>query len=215
MKPLEDLRAGRGPHALGAEQVLDAERRAFQRPGLALGAAGVGGPRPSRSALSGVSTTKAFSGRAASTAVDMRLGDLARRRSDLSARPSRAAFSVSPVRSGHHSTTFGTTKKPSIGLRRIDQHLRRVAAVGDHVLAQRQLSWPPTWSSARRRRCRPRSAARSSARMPLSSRASGSSLSSGSAMRASLATLRTVAASMAMTIPPLFEGRGLAARGAL
>ena len=36
--------------------------------------------------------------------------------------------------------------------------------------------------------------------MPFSSRARGSSFSSGSAMRASLATLRTVAASMAMTI---------------
>uniref|UniRef100_A0A0N4ZAQ8 Amidohydrolase family protein n=1 Tax=Parastrongyloides trichosuri TaxID=131310 RepID=A0A0N4ZAQ8_PARTI len=37
--------AGGRLHALGAEQVLDAQRRAFQRPALALGQTGVAGPR--------------------------------------------------------------------------------------------------------------------------------------------------------------------------
>ena len=53
----EDVRARRGLHAFGAEQVLHAERSAFQRPGLALGAAIVTFSGAMVSALSGVSST--------------------------------------------------------------------------------------------------------------------------------------------------------------
>ena len=37
------MRAGGGAHALGAEHILDGERNAFERPGVALGDARIGG----------------------------------------------------------------------------------------------------------------------------------------------------------------------------
>ena len=67
----QDLAAGRGAHALGAEQILDRQRQAFQRAAPRLW------PRCARrtasaiaSAFSGVSVMKALSGRAFSIADD-------------------------------------------------------------------------------------------------------------------------------------------------
>ena len=60
------------------------------------------------SALSGVSSTKALSARAASTAA-MCAWVISTEEKDFSASPSRAAFRVSEVRSDIYSTTFGTT----------------------------------------------------------------------------------------------------------
>ena len=54
---IEDVRAGGGAHVLGREQVLDAERNAFERPRVAGLEARIRRPRAMASAWSGVSST--------------------------------------------------------------------------------------------------------------------------------------------------------------
>ena len=160
MKPSRMLRAGRGLHALGAEQVLD--RRAARPP--AARPRRVGEPRVGRraaisSAVSGVSVMKAFRrGFSASIASTCARGQLDG--AEIALRPARpcAPARVRSVRL-HHSTTFGTAKKPPsrsgalastfVRHRRHRSPRRRAAAARRCARARRR-------PSARRRRCRPR-----------------------------------------------------------
>src|SRR5215217_3109718 len=149
------------------------------------------------SAFSGVSRTNAFSGRAPSTAATWALV-ISTAENALLLRPSRAALRVSLVRSDMaYSTTLGTTKKPSALL----GALARTRAESPPSVTASSRSGRTAWTTLVSGSTPSVSTSAScsiQAMMPFSSWASGSSRASGSAMRASRATLRTVAASMAI-----------------
>ena len=92
------LRAGGRAHALGAEQVLDPDGHAFQRPGPRPQAMRSSAARAIVQRPSGVSRMKALSGARRRHGVDMGLGDLRPRRT-LSRSPSTAASASVTVRS--------------------------------------------------------------------------------------------------------------------
>ena len=66
---LEDVRRGLRRHALGAEQILDAQRECRTSPGASPAASRASAARACSSAISGVLWTKAFSSSPASIAV--------------------------------------------------------------------------------------------------------------------------------------------------
>ena len=97
LEAVEDVGAGGGEHALGAEEILDAERNAFEQPDLAALAPGIGLPGHGERLLrrlgdEGVEAAMALHDR------EMGLRQLAGAEASL-ARPARASTMVSSVSS--------------------------------------------------------------------------------------------------------------------
>ena len=93
----EDVRAGGGAHALGGEQILDAERNAFERAALALRDLGVRLARHGARLLrrlqhKGIERARRFDRRRCASVSSSEV-------KDFFARPSRASASVSDVKS--------------------------------------------------------------------------------------------------------------------
>ena len=107
----QDLAARRGAHAHGAEQVLDRQRNAQQRPRIPLRQRGIGGARLIHR-LACPTDRYAFS-RGFNASIACRCARVSSSAVNFFARrPSRASAIVSPVRSTeHYSTTLGTAKK--------------------------------------------------------------------------------------------------------
>ena len=103
----QDPRARGRPDAAGAEQILDRERDALERPGLAAGQAPVGLGRHLERPLRGLGDERVQAARGLDR-PDMRQRQFARR--ELFGPQARPRRGEREPRQRAHSTTFGTTK---------------------------------------------------------------------------------------------------------
>ena len=174
------------------------ERHAFERPRLAARDALHRTPRAMASACSGVSVMKALSGRAASIAATC--AAVSSRAENFFARQPVARLGEGEVGQRRLITRPPWARRRSRApcSRRVGQDLVAAIAVAHHVLAHRQRHARRRSPSARRRRCRPRSAARSSSGSATARRRDAPARLSGTLMRASVAIRATVALSNAM-----------------
>src|ERR1700722_11687281 len=191
---VEDVGAGGGQHSFGAEQILDRDRDALERPRLAFRQPRVRGRRHFQRAIRGLGD-KGVERLYPLDRVVVGGGQLARR--EFLRRQPVARLSQSEVGELAHSTTLGTAKKPRAARGALPSTASRLlpsvttsSRIGSVISATLVIGG--TFSVSTAISCSTQS------RMPLSSAASGSSSSSPTRMRARVAMRATVALSNAM-----------------